>query len=33
MAKPGAVQKSDWAVPLSEKQVIYAAADAWAGCS
>ena len=31
LAKPASVQKSDWAAPLGEKQVAYAAADAWAG--
>jgi hypothetical protein len=31
LSKPGTVQKSNWALPLGEKQVAYAAADAWAG--
>lgn len=31
MQKSSSVQTSDWAAPLSERQVQYAAADAWAG--
>ena len=31
LSKPASVQKSDWAAPLGEKQIAYAAADAWAG--
>ena len=31
LAKPKGVQRSDWAAPLTEEQVAYAAADAWAG--
>ena len=31
LEKSASVQRSDWAEPLSERQVIYAAADAWAG--
>ena len=31
LSKPKALQASDWAAPLGERQVAYAAADAWAG--
>lgn len=31
LVKTASVQRSDWAAPLTSKQIAYAAADAWAG--